>query len=155
MAKNKKDKSKESEKGKSGSKVMILIVLLLVLLIGAISFTGYIFLTKDKDAEEKIIIENVYDLGTFSVNLADEERMRYAKVSISLGYDSEIEMEPVLTQNDKKLKDFVNGKLMSKKSEELKSDGIPVLKKEILDGINKLLVDQKILNVYITEVLVQ
>lgn len=157
MAKSKKVASKESGNEKKNSKVIILIVLLLILLIGSICFTGYLFLTKNNTntASEKVIDEGVYELGSFSVNLADRSPMRYAKITMSLAYDRETKLEVELAKKHNKMRDYVNSVLMSKKADELKSENIPVVKKEILDGINGMLGNDKALNIYITEILIQ
>lgn len=156
VAKNKKVTSKESTKEKGSSKVMILIALLLILLIGSVCFTGYIFLTKDKgEAVETVIDESVYELGTFAVNLAEKSPMRYAKITISLGYDTESKLVEELTKKHNKLRDFVNSVLMSKTADQLNSEGIPLVKKEILDGINEMLGEEKAINIYFTDILIQ
>ncbi|MEO2068761.1 MAG: flagellar basal body-associated FliL family protein [Desulfurobacteriaceae bacterium] len=163
------EKQEQEQQGGGKKKLFILLALLLVLGIGG--GIAYKFLVLDKKKEEqsqekqaqKIIeeikaTENVgvmFDLGTFVVNLADNDIERYLKVSVVL----ELKDQKVQAEAQKRLpeiKDAITTLLLTKRSSEIKTpEGIEFLKEEIAKRVNAILPLGGVKNVYFTEFIVQ
>jgi len=163
------EKQEQEQQGGGKKKLFILVALLLVLGIGG--GAAYKFLVLDKKKEEqsqekqaqKIIeeikaTENVgvmFDLGTFVVNLADNDIERYLKVSVVL----ELKDQKVQAEAQKRLpeiKDAITTLLLTKRSSEIKTpEGIEFLKEEIAKRVNAILPLGGVKNVYFTEFIVQ
>lgn len=163
------EKQEQEQQGGGKKKLFMLVALLLVLGIGG--GAAYKFLVLDKKKEEqsqekqaqKIIeeikaTENVgvmFDLGTFVVNLADNDIERYLKVSVVL----ELKDQKVQAEAQKRLpeiKDAITTLLLTKRSSEIKTpEGIEFLKEEIAKRVNAILPLGGVKNVYFTEFIVQ
>ncbi len=164
------EENQEQQKEQGGGKKKLLIILLVLLLLGGGGgFAAYKFLLSDKSKEEEkdkaeeIVKETqfieqigiMYDLGNFIVNLADKDADRYLKINIFL----EIENERVKMELEKRLpqiKDAITTLLITKTSEDLKtSEGMELLKEEIIKRVNAILPLGGVKNVYFTEFVIQ
>lgn len=164
------EENQEQQKEQGGGKKKLLIILLVLLLLGGGGgFAAYKFLLSDKSKEEEkdkaeeIVKETqfieqigiMYDLGNFIVNLADKDADRYLKINIFL----EIENEQVKMELEKRLpqiKDAITTLLITKTSEDLKtSEGMELLKEEIIKRVNAILPLGGVKNVYFTEFVIQ
>ena len=166
MAEENKEQQEEKEGG-GGKKKLLIFLLIFLILAGGGGFAAYkfVFAKKEekKDKAEEIVKETknvdqlgiMYDLGTFVVNLADKDADRYLKIDIVL----ELENEQVKMEVDKRLpmiKDAITTLLITKTSEELQTtEGMELLKEEIIKRVNALLPLGGVKNVYFTEFVIQ
>lgn len=168
----KKVKDEKKEKGIGNGFKIIIIILLALILLGGTAFAGFFIFFKNNNtpvvntnningtniAPQMLIEEKAYDLGEFTVNLADEGGRRYLKAKISLGYDkSNKKLAKELEEESMKpiLRDGVNTVLTSKKSTDITQKGKEDIKKEIMDKLNPLFRNGRVINVYFSEILVQ
>jgi len=158
----------KQEQDKGGKKKLIFLIVAVVLLVAG-GGAAYKFLVLDKEKStkekqaEKIIeeikaTENVgvmFDLGTFVVNLADQDIERYLKISIVLELkDQKVQMEA--QKRLPEIKDAITTLLLTKKSSEIRTpEGIEFLKEEIAKRVNAILPLGGVKNVYFTEFIIQ
>ena len=111
---------------------------------------------KKKEGEgEKVGGGLTYPLKTTVVNLATDSDHRFAKVSITLEADSE-ETVAQLKEVDHQVYDCLIDTLGNVRAQDIGSDaGKDLLKETLRTKMNKFLTDGKILNVSLTEFLVQ
>lgn len=96
-----------------------------------------------------------YPLKTTVVNLAADSKHRFAKVSITLEADS-AEAVAQLKAVDHQIYDCLVDTLGNVRAQDIGSDaGKDLLKETLRSKMNKFLTEGKILNVYLTEFLVQ
>lgn len=96
-----------------------------------------------------------YPLKTTVVNLATDSDHRFAKVSITLEADSE-EAVAQLKEVDHQVYDCLIDTLGNVRAQDIGSDaGKDLLKETLRTKMNKFITEGKILNVYLTEFLVQ
>ncbi|WP_457567712.1 flagellar basal body-associated FliL family protein [Desulfurobacterium sp.] len=158
----------EEQQGGGGKKKLIfLVVLLLVLGAGGFAAYKFVFSKNQKVSQEKQtqkIIEEIkatenvgimFDLGTFTVNLADKDIERYLRISIIL----ELKNQKVQQEVQKRLpeiKDAIITLLLTKRSSDLKTpEGIEFLKEEIAKRVNAILPLGGVKNVYFTDFIIQ
>jgi flagellar protein FliL len=163
-------KVKEKSKG-SGVSFKIVLLALLILIVLALSFVGYLLLTRNtpvavnnnstvqasvNSASE--ISPYTYALDEFLVNMSDDGAKKYLKIKLSLGYDTKNKknMDKELADKKDNIRDSIISVLRSKKSTDLETQtGIDDLKKEILTKINPFFQYGKTNSVYINDILVQ
>lgn len=114
---------------------------------------------KSKDKESVGLFDDdaslpIYELDTFTVNLADINITRYARVNIKLelnNYDVEEEVERRTPQ----IRDLIIVLLSSKKFNDINTtEGKDSLRMEIIKSINTYLVKGEIVNLYFTDFVV-
>jgi flagellar protein FliL len=87
---------------------------------------------KHKKTPSPLVVGSIYSLGEIVVNLADMSTMRYAKVSVALGFVEKVPEEQ-FKEDQAVLRDVVIGVLTRKTFDQLhRKGGIDKLKKEIL-----------------------
>jgi flagellar FliL protein len=97
----------------------------------------------------------IYPLKTTVVNLATDSAHRFAKVSITLEADSE-EAVAQLKEVDHQIYDCLIDTLGNVRAQDISSDaGKDMLKESLRAKMNKFVTEGKIVNVYMTELLVQ
>lgn len=97
----------------------------------------------------------LFSLETFIVNLADEERSRYLRVTMDLELVEETDTEK-LNQRLPQVRDRILMILPSKRFEEVASvDGKTALRDEIIGKLNSLFPRTVITNIFFTEFVVQ
>ncbi len=102
--------------------------------------------THKKAASEEI--KTVDSLGEFVVNLADTGNLRYAKMSVALGFEEKIPEEK-LKEVEPKLRDVVIGVVTRKRFDELhRKGGLARLKKEIIAATADRIPDSTVGEVY-------
>lgn len=152
MAKEKKEKS-ENKKGKS-----IILIIVGLLVIGVAVFAGVYFglASGNNASEQKPVVEAYSEMGEIMVNLSDVGVKRYAKITLTLSYDSgnkdlttEIETKQVA------LRDTAIFYFKSLKAENFSANNEGLLKKELIDRLNKNLTAGLIRDVKFNELLVQ
>lgn len=144
-----------NKKEKKSGKILIVASFLIILLIA--SFGGmYVFMNSKNKDEAKKVVQTYQDLGEFMVNLDDDGRSRYIKVHLNVGFNSEDkEAKKILENNVVLLRDSAIFYLKSKKADDFKAGNEENLKKGLKSELNKNLDDPYILDVYMTDIIVQ
>lgn len=144
------------EKKKSNLKVIIIIVLALLMLGGGVFGGVYLYMSKNAQPAEVIIVEGYKEIGDIMVNLSDENAKRYVKLTATVTYDSK--NEDLASEIDTKLvalKDTTIFYLKSLKSTDFTADNEKNLKKQLVDNLNKNLTKGLLIDVKFNELLVQ
>jgi len=148
------------EEKKGGRKKILFILPVFVLLLVGAGGGAYVFLLKkpNQEKEDKVSLAQIgvmYDLGVFTVNLADANTDAYARVAITL----ELSNEKVRQEVDKRLpiiKDAIIDVISSKTSDFVKTpEGRESLRLELIKRLNIILVEGGVRNIYFTEFVVQ
>ena len=148
------------EEKKGGRKKILFILPVFVLLLVGAGGGAYVFLLKktNQEKEDKVSLAQIgvmFDLGVFTVNLADANTDAYARVAITL----ELSNEKVKQEVDKRLpiiKDAIIDVISSKTSDFVKTpEGRESLRLELIKRLNIILVEGGIRNIYFTEFVVQ
>jgi flagellar FliL protein len=144
----------------------ILLVISGITLMGMIGL-GILVFTKlgavtDAKKEAKVIEQKpepgkIYDLGTFIVNLADEEASRYVRAQVQLEYSQvNQELDKEIKERDAQFKDLVNTLLNDRKAVELStSEGKEQFRRELQLKINESLKFGVVTNVFLTQFAIQ
>lgn len=145
------------EAKKSNKLIIILLIVTLAIVVAMAGYFGYFILYKNKQSKtsnnKATLTEKTVQLDEFVVNLADED-IRYIKVKINLAFtDKKLETE--ISEKTPQIRDIINTHLMTKKAEELNSKGMLKLKVELVNKINGLLVNGKITNIYLNDIIIQ
>ena len=156
-----------AEQGDKGSRG----ILSLLLILSALSVLGIITLAlgmfmgwgaKTETKEAKIIEQKpepgkIYDLGTFIVNLADEEASRYVRAQVQLEYSkANIELDKEVKERDAQIKDMINSLLNDRKAAELStSEGKERFRRELQLKVNQVLKFGAVNNVFLTQFAIQ
>ena len=157
-------KGKEKENGevavKSNKGVLVILFILGLVVIGGATFGGVYLFMKTKTAvdAQEVIVENAYmDLSEFTVNLGDDGGKRYFKGEISLGYDkTKVKLLEELTANQVVIRDDIIFYFKSQKAEYINNaDNKEVIKKQILDAINKDLTKGKLTDIRFKSMIIQ
>ena len=144
------------EKKKSNLKVIIIIALALLMLGGGVFGGVYLYMSKNAQPAEVIIVEGYKEIGDIMVNLSDENAKRYVKLTATVTYDSK--NEDLASEIDTKLvalKDTTIFYLKSLKSTDFTADNEKNLKKQLVDNLNKNLTKGLLIDVKFNELLVQ
>ena len=134
-------KNSDNEKSTSGGIKKILVIVLALLVLGAGGFGGvYFYMQSTSDVEKPI----------------DESGRSYLKATMNISYDKKNkklgkELNSKLTE----VKDATLFYLMSKKSEDFRAENEENLKKGLIEDINKILDEGKIVNIYFDQLLAQ
>ena len=155
-----KDAAPENPK-KPGKSLKLLFIgaagLVVLLLIGGVVYFFFLSSSSSDSSEGKKPKENVasaiHKMDPFLVNLADPGQLRYLKVTLHIETPLKgEEYEKRLPQ----LRDSVLSVLSSKQFKDIStSDGKNVLREEIKEKMNQLLVETKVQNIYFTEFVIQ
>ena len=152
------EEQKEVQEKPRSKKILIIIPLLLVLLGGGGAGAYFKFARAPAvSTEEKKQVESTvyYEMDTLIVNLADPGGKRFLKATIKLKMSSPSVMEECKSHNFQ-MRDLVLTLLSSKECEEVMSpEDKLVLKKQIMETLNRMLQKGQALDVYFTEFLVQ
>jgi flagellar FliL protein len=154
-----------AEQNESKGLLNIVLILSLVSLLGIIGLgLGMygLWASKTQAKETKVIEQKpepgkIYDMGTFIVNLADEEVSRYIKAQVELEYSKvNIELDNEMKERDPQIKDLINTLLNDRKAAELStSEGKERFRRELQLKINQILKYGAITNVYLTQFAIQ
>ena len=130
--------------------------LVVLLLIGGVVY--FFFLSSSSDSSEgkkpkENVATTIHKMDPFLVNLADPGQLRYLKVTLHVETPLKgEEYEKRLPQ----LRDSILSILSSKQFKDIStSDGKNVLREEIKEKMNQLLVETKVRNIYFTEFVIQ
>jgi flagellar FliL protein len=156
-----------AEQGDKATKRQLNMILLLCLLsvLGTIAVGVGLFMlwaAKMEPKETKIIEQKpepgkIFDLGTFIVNLADEDASRYARTEIKLEYSkTNQELDREVRERTPQFQDLVNTLLNDRKAPELaNSEGKERFRRELQLKINHLLKFGAVTNVFLTSFAIQ
>lgn len=160
MADKKETKKENTEKSNKGMMIVLFILGLLVL--GAATFGGvYLFMKTKANVDTKpVIVEKTYvSLGEITVNLADEGGKRYFKGDISVGYDNTDKEAPKELTKEKSLvvvNDAVIFYFKGQKSEFINNvANEEIMKKQLMEAINKQLMKCKVTDIRFNSIIVQ
>jgi flagellar FliL protein len=153
------EEDQKQVQGKTGSSKLLIILIVLVVVLGGAGAGVYLkfFRASSETGEPKKEEASpvYYEMDTFMVNLADAGGKRFLKVTVRLRVESTHVMEECKLRGFE-MRDLVLMLLTSKESEEInKPEDKLVLKKQILDTINRALKKGQALDVYFTEFLIQ
>jgi|SRR5581483_1697434 len=157
-----------ADQGDKGLRGIVMGTLLLsaLTLLGMLGL-GFLVFTKmgamtDTKKEAKVIEQKpepgkIYDLGTFIVNLADEEASRYVRAQVQLEYSTlNTELDKEIKERDAQFKDLVNTLLNDRKAVELSTaEGKEQFRRELQLKINETLKFGVVNNVFLTQFAIQ
>ena len=147
----------------AGKMMVIVIAVSLVVVLAGVAIVAKTSLgSKSKTKEKKHVPTVEMPLGEFVVNLADTGTVRYLKTDVVLSVAGEMKSEggghgeEEASGPNAKIRDAVIEVLSSKHFEELvKPDGKDVLKKDIIESVNKRLDGAEVVEVYFNEFAMQ
>lgn len=157
----------EAVKAKKGGNLIkiIIVVLLVLILVGGAAFAGYFIAstnnkstTTEATAAAATKVKEAFFLAVEAklVNLADTDSKRYAKMTITIGYDSKNKKIAAEFEEKKTvIVDAINSTIRNKKAAEFDGKGAEDIKKELLTRINSLLETGRATNIYYDEILIQ
>ena len=156
-----------AEQGDKGSKGLLNLLLILsaVTVLGVIGLGAGVYMiwaSKTEPKEAKVIEQKpepgkIYDLGTFIVNLADEEASRYVRAQVELEYSKvNLELDREIKERDAQIKDLINTLLNDRRSAELStSEGKERFRRELQLKVNQALKYGAVTNIYLTSFAIQ
>jgi flagellar FliL protein len=160
----KKAAAEEKEEKKGGKLKLIIILLVFVALVAGGGFAAWFFLIKTpedgegnntKVVEEKIVRGPMVNLDPFVVNLADPIGRRYLKTTMDVEV-VDAAAAAALSANMPRIKDTILLLLSSKTFADIDSlDKKLELKDEIVERMNLIVGQGKIINLYFTEFVIQ
>jgi flagellar FliL protein len=111
---------------------------------------------KSKHAsKKKKAVETIYSLGEQVINLADTGMMRYAKLTVAIGFEEKVPEEK-LKESEPRLRDAVISVMTRKRFTDLhRRGGLTRLKKEILAATEGCISEAKISEVYFEQFAMQ
>ncbi|MGA2403221.1 MAG: flagellar basal body-associated FliL family protein [Syntrophobacteraceae bacterium] len=152
------EEQKEVEEKPKSKKLLIILPLLVVLLGGGAAGAYFKFVRAPDEGtlEKKQEESNVYhEMDTFMVNLADQGGKRFLKATIKIRVSSPQVAEECKLRSFE-MRDLVLMLLSSKESEEvIRPEDKLILKKQIMEALNRALRKGQTLDVYFTEFLLQ
>ncbi len=154
------EKQDVKNSGKSNKGLMVILFLLGLLVLGAAAFGGvYLFMkTNSGISAQEVVTEKLYvDLGEMTLNLNDESGNSYVKCQISVGYDKKDKKTPKeLTTSSVVVRDAVNFYFRNKDSQFVSDpSNEEVMKKELMESINKQLIKGKVTDIRFNSIVVQ
>ena len=145
------------------TKILGFIVAIIVL--GAATFGGvYIALTKSEGSEKVEVKqeeggkveESFHEIGEIFVNLTDDNAKRYVKLNLSLGFDKKNkDLLAEITEKQVVMRHVAINYIRSCTTKDFEPANEEQLKKELIERLNKELTKGTILNIYISEIMVQ
>ena len=156
-----------ADQGDKGLKTLVFGVLGLslisLLLLIFLCFSTWMIRTQQTKAKEIKTIEvkpepgKIFDLGTFIVNLADEDASRYVRTQVQMEYSKvNLELDKEIKERAPKFQDLVNTLLSDKKAAELStSEGKERFRRELQLKINEILKFGAVTDVYLTTFAIQ
>uniref|UniRef100_A0A7V5XIA5 Flagellar protein FliL n=1 Tax=Thermodesulfobacterium geofontis TaxID=1295609 RepID=A0A7V5XIA5_9BACT len=159
MAEEAKTETQEKEVKKVSKKKLLLLLvmgLVIIVLAGSViavlsTFKGSKEKEKEKSPKETVI----YSMEPIVVNLFDPTGKRYLQVRLAFELkDKKVEEE--IKINDPKIRDIIISTLSTKTPEDvLQPEAKDLIKAELLQKINSALGEEALLNIYITQYIVE
>ncbi len=153
-------------KKSKGKLIIILVTALLVLGGGGFGIYNFVLKKPAEEVEAKVpektpkenldaVVGTMYPLKTFLVNIGDEEDNRFLKTTLTLELDDEA-LKDELDKRIAQVRDIILLHLSTKRFPEVRSfDGKYILREELLEKLNNILITGKLKNIYFTEFIVQ
>ena len=150
-------KEKKVVEKTSGNLKTVLLVIVVLAVLGAGTFGGVYLFMQNNNNSQKTITEVKVPVGEeIMVNLNDSEARRYLKAKVSISYDEkDKKAAKEVEQKSVEIKDKTIFYLKSKSADEFKPDNEKKLKEDLVQEINKILHNGKIMDVYFDELLIQ
>jgi flagellar protein FliL len=154
----------QGERGSRGVLTIILAItgvsLLLLILMGGGMFMLWSSKTESKEAkiiEQKPEPGKIFNLGSFIVNLADEEASRYVNAEVQLEYSKvNKELDVEIKERAPQFQDLVNTLLNDRKAAELSTaEGKERFRRDLQLKINETLKFGTVTNVFLTKFAIQ
>ncbi len=144
---------------KPKSTKLLIILILVIVLAGGVGAGAYFYFFRaagdNVEAKRQESVPIYHELDTFMVNLADQGGKRFLKATIRLKVNSSQVGEECKVRGFE-VRDIVLTLLTSKESEDvIKPEDKLVLKKQIMEAVNRVLEKGHVTDVYFTEFLVQ
>ncbi|PWK12704.1 flagellar basal body-associated FliL family protein [Tumebacillus permanentifrigoris] len=134
-----------------------LLTIIAVVLIGILGLVGYKMFWKTDGAEPEVptakeLLASQFEIGKMTTNLAGNALIQ---ATISVQGDS-TKMKTELEERKVQVKDVVNSVLHKTTPADLeKAEGIELLKVKLIGELNKVMLEGKVTNVYISDIVVQ
>lgn len=154
-------KSEEAKPAKGKKKIIIVIVILLAIVVGAVVSFGF---TSGKATEiikefsEKEVVESTVPLEEFLINLDSGEsaKKNFLKVELSL-YSTKEGADVLLNANMAEIRDTIISVLRKKSVDNVfvEEEGKLIIKKELIEAINKKLDTDAVEDIFITNIVTQ
>lgn len=154
------------KKQSSNKTVMILLIITIAIVVLMLSFFVFMYINGDKSKTQgapatnvkvqAVANEKTVDLDEFVINLADNDKRAYAKMKVSVAFDSkEKNLEKEITTKIPQIRQIINLTFMNKKSEEVNNvQNLPKIVSELIVKINDIMTTGKITNIYIRDILI-
>ncbi|MGB7460348.1 MAG: flagellar basal body-associated FliL family protein [Carnobacterium jeotgali] len=154
-------KSEEAKPAKGKKKIIIVIVILLAIVVGAVVSFGF---TSGKETEiikgfsEKEVVESTVPLEEFLINLDSGEsaKKNFLKIELSL-YSTKEGADVLLNANVAEIRDTIISVLRKKSVNNVfvEEEGKLIIKKELIEAINKKLDTDAVEDIFITNIVTQ
>lgn len=156
------------KKQSSNKPVMILLIITIAIVVLMLSFFVFMYINGDKNkvqsapaAANTVNVraaadEKTVDLDEFVINLSDTDKRAYAKIKVSIAFDSkEKKLEKEITAKIPQIRQIINLTIMNKKSEEINNaQNLSKIVSELITKINDIMTTGRITNVYIRDILI-
>ena len=145
------------EKGGKKSGKIILIVITIILALGGGTFAGVLFyMNKNNDSQPTQIKEAFVEVGEIFVNLSDEDIKRYAKLNLSISYDStNKDLATELEEKNVVVRDVAIFYIKACKAKDFEPANEAILKGNLINKINQKLTSGVLKDAYISDIIVQ
>lgn len=134
----------------------IIIYVIALILLGVSTFGGVYLYTSQNAEKEEVIKESFFELDEIFVNLNDKPEKRYVKLNVSISYDvknkdlaKEVEEKKVV------LRDTAIFYLKSCVADNFNAENESKLKKDLVTAMNQNLTSGTLVDVYVSDIIVQ
>lgn len=162
---NKNTKKDTNKDTKNKNETILIFVLTISIMCNGI-LSAFVYVNKDKlldkytqqnqNVEEKeVTVDNAFCTfdDSFLIKLQDNS---YLKIGINMGYDAKNKKIPKeIEEKLPKLKDKTLAVILTKNKKSFQNDNLEIVKEELLEEYNKVLLTGKINNIYFTELIQQ
>jgi flagellar FliL protein len=134
-----------------------LLAIIAVVLLGILGLVGYKMLWKPTGTEPDVpsakeLLNSQFDIGKMTTNLAGASLIQ---CSVAIQGDS-TKMKTELEERKVQVRDVINSVLHKTTPADLeKADGLELLKVKLIGELNKVMLEGKVTNVYISDIVVQ
>jgi len=157
------------KKQSSNKPVMVLLIITIAVVVLMLSLFVFMYINGDKNKAQSApaanintvnvkaaVDEKTVDLDEFVINLADNDKRAYAKIKVSIAFDSkEKKLEKEINTKIPQIRQIINLTLMNKKSEEINNvQNLSKIISELIVKMNDIMTTGKITNIYIRDILI-
>ncbi|MFD2171350.1 flagellar basal body-associated FliL family protein [Tumebacillus lipolyticus] len=136
---------------------IVLILIIAVALLGIVGIVAYKTFLPAAGQEEvvpsaKELLDSQYEIGKMTTNLAGDALIQ---ATIAIQSDSKAAMKEI-EQRKAQIKDIINSTLHTTTQADIeKADGYQKLKVRLVEAMNKVMLEGKVTDVYISDIVVQ